>query len=108
MRHKQTLADILGTGLGVCLLMNALVLGFTLPFLLIPRTAHVRAGGWGLLIVAFGIYALIVGLPRSWDQWRSGSRVAGFLGLGLALTPMPIAYWLFQVCAQVKGYELAP
>jgi hypothetical protein len=75
---------------------NLLVVILTLPFLLVPRTASVRAGGWGLLVLVVAVWALVWGLPQSWRQASGGKFSLGVLGLVLALTPLPLAYWLFH------------
>lgn len=105
---KSSLARFLKTDLGRGLAVNLLVVVSTLPFLLVPRTTSVRANGWGLLVFTFAIYSLVVILPPSWQQVRVGKWGAGVLGIVLALAPFPLAYWLFHLCAQIKGYELAP
>ena len=105
---KPFIATALKTGVGVGIAVNLLVVVSTLPFLLIPRTASVRAGGWGLLVVGYALYSLAVGLPQSWRQMRFGQWGAGLLGVVLALAPLPLAFWLFHLCARIKGYELAP
>ncbi len=105
---KRALAASLRTGVGNGITVNLLVVVATLPFLLVPPTASVRAGGWGLLMVGGAAYGLAVGLPQSWRQVRHGQLGMGLLGCVLALTPLPLSYWLFHLCAHVKGFVVAP
>lgn len=105
---KSSTVAALKTGVGGGVAVNLLAAVSTLPFLLVPHTACVRAGGWGLLVAAGAVYSLAVLLPRSWREVRGGQLAAGSLGLVLALTPLPLADWLFHLCAQAKGFQLAP
>lgn len=105
---KSSLARFLKTDLGRGLAVNLVVVVSTLPLWLAPRTASVRANGWGLLVLGCAIYSLVIVLPPSWQQVRAGKWGVGVLGIVLALAPFPLGWWLFAVCAQIKGYELAP
>lgn len=104
----RTLVATIPEALRVGLAINLIVFAVTLPFLALPSTASVRAGGWGLLVFGLACVGLAVGVSSSSRSIRARSWIVGLTGLCLAITPLPLAFVLFQWCARIKGYELAP
>ena len=79
-----------------------------LPFLLAPSTASVRAGGWGMVVLYVAILALCLGANKVQAELRAGMPLLAIIGLISTLLPCPVAFVLFHLFANLKGFELAP
>jgi hypothetical protein len=66
-------------------------------------------GGWGAFVVGLAVLSLVVTLPASLRDLGRGQRQRqkGFFGLGLSLTPFPLAIGLTYLSAYVNGVHIS-